>query len=92
MARGAYTETAAVRVLRAIVEFAEGEDGHLIRLVRAGRAFVAAPAITVLRTLSVKKRRVLQPHLRTFLRRLAADEPRDAHAVERLRVEIVPGS
>lgn len=95
MARGAYRESTAVRVLRQLVEFAEGPDqGDRVALADAGRSLVALQASNTqvskaLVALTAEQLRSLKHDLRSFLR-AAGGHLGDYLQATQIRVELLP--
>lgn len=95
MARGRYAESTAVKVLRALVAFANGdtEDPLLRDLVtgHAGEAGIMTSVVRAEHKLTPAGRRALQGELRAFLRLLGNGASTEAYAAKtRVHVELVP--
>lgn len=74
MARGKYKNTDALQLLRALVQFAEGEgEGYPITLLYAGHGSVTEETWTAIEGLNAKQRRGLEKELHTFLRAVGRD-------------------
>ena len=67
MSAGKYTDTPALRALRAVITFAESGKGDPITLAQLGRHHVMPPAAHALRTLRPIQRARLQRDLHEFL-------------------------
>jgi len=95
MARGTYIETAAMRALRLLVEFAESDGpGDRVALAEAGRGLVAlqasnAQTAKAMATLTAEQLRHLKQDLRAFLR-AAGGQPSSYLQATLIRVELLP--
>lgn len=90
MARGTYTQTTALKVLRMLITFSEGEQNSFVDFVRGGKEFAAAESMNALRCLTPPQVARLKGELRSFIRFLAGGSATEHLDGPRIQVELVP--